>query len=35
MKARGKAIMALLVKKDYGGKGKKCKKCKSKCSCKK
>ena len=32
MKNRGKAVMAILVNKDYG---KKCKKCKSKCSCKK
>lgn len=35
MKTRGDAVMAILVKKDYGGK-KKCKKCKKgKCSCKK
>lgn len=33
MKTRGKAIMALLVDKDYVGKGKKCSKCKGKCSC--
>lgn len=33
MNARGKAIMAILVDKDYGK--KKCKKCKGKCSCKK
>lgn len=33
MKTRGKAMMAILVNKDYGSKGKKCKKCKGKCSC--
>lgn len=34
MKTRGDAVMAILIKKDYGGKKKKkCKKCKGKCSC--
>lgn len=33
MKTRGKAMMAILVGKDMGGKKGKCKKCKSKCSC--
>ena len=38
MKTRGKEMMAILVGKDMGkkdSKGKKCSKCKGKCSCSK